>query len=133
MSHADIICCALTSRDLAQHAAPQKGNVRLGRNIAFDFYRNDITRLIKSNHNLTNQNWNKMVGRRRPAAAAGGRRRINSRRPASPRGHAGIIIDEPAYSALKLKKARQGSLKRTIADNVCPTLVVQSESIETRA
>jgi hypothetical protein len=27
---------------------------------------------IKSNHNLANQNWNNMVGRRRPAAAAGG-------------------------------------------------------------
>jgi hypothetical protein len=26
----------------AQHAAPPKGNVRLGRNIAFDFYRYDI-------------------------------------------------------------------------------------------
>jgi hypothetical protein len=46
----------------------------------------DINCPMKANHNLANQSWNKMVGRRqrRPAAAAGGRR-INSRRPASPR------------------------------------------------
>jgi hypothetical protein len=30
----------------------------------------DINCPIKSNHNLANQNWNKMVGQRRPAAAA---------------------------------------------------------------
>jgi hypothetical protein len=39
----------------------------------------DINRPIKLNHNLANQNWNKMTGGRR-------------RRPASQGMHAGIII-----------------------------------------
>jgi hypothetical protein len=43
----------------------------------------DINRPIKLNHNLANQNWNKMTGGGRRPAAGGGGEFKNRRRPAS--------------------------------------------------
>jgi hypothetical protein len=60
----------------------------------------DINCPIKSNHNLANQNWNKMVGRRRPAAGGG---LILSETTGKPKGHAGIVLFEWPHAAPMLR------------------------------